>query len=123
MKSTQLKKNNVRFKRKMRVRKKVRGIPLKPRLSVFRSRTQVYAQLIDDLSGTTLASASSIDRALKEQMMGKGKKEKALLVGSEIARKAKELSVEQARFDRGPYKFHGIVASIAQGARDAGLKF
>lgn len=123
MNSAQLKKNSVRFKRKMRVRKKVQGHPTKPRLSVFRSKSQVYAQLIDDQSGTTLASASTIDKELRAQFEGKGKKEKALLVGAEIAKKAQGLSIEEARFDRGPYKFHGIVANIAQGARDAGLKF
>lgn len=123
MKTPEQKKTNIRFKRKMRIRKKLRGEASKPRLSVFRSSTQVYAQLIDDVKGVTLASASSLDKALRDQVQGKGRMEKAAIIGSTIAKKAKEISIENARFDRGPYKYHGIVAALANSAREAGLKF
>lgn len=123
MKTSQQKKNKVRLNRKFRVRKKVQGEASKPRLTVFRSSNQVYAQLIDDVQGITLASASSLDKALKDQVAGKGRVEKAEIIGSAIAEKAKKKSIEHARFDRGPYKFHGIVAALANGARKNGLKF
>lgn len=122
MKTAQEKKNKIRQNRKFRVRKKLRGEANKPRLSVFRSSTQVYAQLIDDVQGVTLASASSLDKSLKDQVVGKGRKEKAEIVGAHIAKKAKEISVESVRFDRGPYKYHGIVAALANSARKEGLK-
>ena len=96
---------NIRFG----IRKKINGTSAKPRLSVFRSNTEIYAQLIDDVSGQTLAAASS--------------KEKSKLVGSAIAAKATELGLTEVVFDRGGYLYHGRVKAVADGAREGGLKF
>jgi len=111
------KKQKIRF----RIRKKVSGIAQKPRLSVFRSNSDIYAQLIDDDNGTTLASASSRDKDILAQ---KGTKtEKSKLVGTVIARKATELGVKDCVFDRGGNLYHGRIKALAEGAREGGLKF
>lgn len=103
------------------IRAKVSGTSAKPRLSVFRSNTEIYAQLIDDLHGATIAAASSQDKDIKAQ---KGtKSEKSKLVGAAIARKAVGLGVKQVIFDRGGYLYHGRVKAVADGAREAGLEF
>lgn len=103
------------------IRRKVNGTAQKPRLSVFRSNTAIYAQLIDDTRGQTLAAASSRDKDLKAQ---KGTKtELSKLVGQAIARKAAELGVKEVVFDRGGYLYHGRVKAVADGAREGGLKF
>ena len=108
---------NIRFG----IRKKINGTASKPRLSVFRSNTEIYAQLIDDISGQTLASSSSKEKSIAAQ---KGtKSEKSKLVGSAIAAKATELGLTEVVFDRGGYLYHGRVKAVADGAREGGLKF
>jgi len=110
-----------RQKIRYRIRKKVAGTAQKPRLSVFRSNAEIYVQLIDDANGQTLAAASSKDKSIAAQ---KGtKSEKSKLVGEAIAKKATELGIKDVMFDRGGYLFHGRVKSVADGAREGGLKF
>jgi large subunit ribosomal protein L18 len=109
---------NIRF----RIRRKIgEGTATKPRLSVFRSNAEIYAQLIDDTKGVTLASASSRDKDIAAQKAAKIEKSK--LVGAAIARKASELGIKDVTFDRGGYLYHGRVKSVADGAREGGLKF
>lgn len=103
------------------IRRKISGTAQKPRLSVFRSNTDIYAQLIDDENGFTLAAASSKDKDIKAQ--AGTKTEKSKLVGQAIARKAKDLSIEKVVFDRGGNLYHGRVKAIADGAREGGLVF
>lgn len=103
------------------IRRKISGATAKPRLSVFRSNADIYAQLIDDSNGVTIASASSRDKDIAAQKATKGEKSK--LVGAAIARKASELGVSEVVFDRGGYLYHGRVKSLADGAREGGLKF
>jgi large subunit ribosomal protein L18 len=110
-----------RQKIRYRIRKKIGGTGQTPRLAVFRSNTEIYVQLIDDDKGVTLASASSKDKDISAQ---KGTKtEKSKLVGQAIARKAKDLGISVAVFDRGGNLYHGRVKSVADGAREGGLKF
>ena len=110
-----------RQKIKFRVRRKISGTTQKPRLSVFRSNTEIYAQLIDDETGQTLAAASSKEKDIAAQ---KGTKvEKSKLVGAAIARKATELGLKDVTFDRSGYLYHGRVKAVAEGAREGGLKF
>jgi large subunit ribosomal protein L18 len=110
-----------REKIKFRVRRKISGSTERPRLSVFRSNTEIYAQLIDDKEGKTLASASSRDKDIVAQ---KGTKvEKSKLVGAAIARKASDLGLLDVIFDRSGYLYHGRVKAVAEGAREGGLKF
>ena len=116
---------NVKSLRKQRIkytiRKKVSGSAQSPRLAVFRSNTEIYAQLIDDVNGTTLASASSKDKDIKAQ---KGTKtEISKLVGQAVAKKATALGLSACVFDRGGYLYHGRVKAVAEGAREGGLKF
>jgi large subunit ribosomal protein L18 len=110
-----------RQKIKFRVRRKISGTTQKPRLSVFRSNTEIYAQLIDDETGQTLAAASSKEKDIAAQ---KGTKvEKSKLVGAAIARKATELGLKDVTFDRSGYLYHGRVKAVAEGAREGGLLF
>jgi len=103
------------------IRRKVAGTAQRPRLSVFRSNTDIYAQIIDDVNGKTIAAASSKDKDIAAQ---KGtKSEKSKLVGAAVARKAVELGVSSVTFDRGGYLYHGRVKSVADGAREGGLQF
>jgi large subunit ribosomal protein L18 len=104
-----------------RIRKKVVGSAQRPRLAVFRSNSDIYAQLIDDLNGTTLAAASSRDKDILAQKVTKTVKGK--LVGEAIARKAVELGISGCTFDRGGNLYHGRVKAVAEGAREGGLKF
>ncbi len=114
-------KSERRQKIRYRIRKKVSGTAAKPRLSVFRSNTDIYVQVIDDENGKTLVSASSRDKDISAQ---KGtKSEKSKLVGQAVARKAKELGISQVIFDRGGNLYHGRVKSVADGAREGGLQF
>ncbi len=116
-----LSKTERRQRIKNRIRKVVSGTESKPRLAVFRSNKEIYAQIIDDVTGKTLASASSRDKDISS---AKGTKtEKAALVGKSVAEKAKKAGVETIAFDRGGYLYHGRVKSLADGAREAGLKF
>jgi large subunit ribosomal protein L18 len=110
-----------RQKIRYRIRKKVSGTAQKPRLAVFRSNSDIYVQLIDDVNGFTLAAASSRDKDISAQ---KGTKvEKSKLVGAAVARKAKELGITTIVFDRGGNLYHGRVKSVAEGAREGGLQF
>lgn len=110
-----------RQKIRFRIRHKISGTAQKPRLAVFRSNTDIYVQLIDDVEGKTLASASSKDKDISAQ---KGtKSEKSKLVGQAIGRKAKDLGLSKVVFDRGGNLYHGRVKNLAEGAREAGLEF
>ncbi len=110
-----------RQKIRFRIRKGITGTTAKPRLSVFRSNTDIYAQLIDDEAGKTIAAASTKDKDIKAQ---KGTKtELSKLVGAAVARKATELGVSKIVFDRGGYLYHGRIKAVAEGAREGGLQF
>ena len=110
-----------RQKIRYRIRKKVSGVAGKPRLSVFRSNTDIYVQLIDDVNGVTLAAASSKEKDIAAQKVTKTEKSK--LVGAAIARKATELGISKVVFDRGGNLYHGRVKAVADGAREGGLNF
>jgi large subunit ribosomal protein L18 len=112
-----------RERRRRRIRMKISGTAQRPRLSVFRSTEQIYAQLIDDVSGNTIISASSIDKDLKAEMDGKTKSEQATLVGKSVAERALAAGIEQVVFDRGGFLYHGRIKALADGAREGGLKF
>ena len=112
-----------RLRRHIRVRKTLSGTPEKPRLSVFRSLNHIYVQVIDDVQGKTLASASSLDESVKSESQGKSKRETADLVGTLISSRAKEMRIKQVVFDRGGYKYFGRVKSLAEAARKGGLEF
>ncbi|MBW5449160.1 50S ribosomal protein L18 [Cohnella sp. CFH 77786] len=116
-------KNKARLKRHLRVRKKISGTTARPRLSVFRSSKHIYAQLIDDVSGTTLASASTVDKELAGQVGNGGNVEAARKVGELIAQRAKAKGYESVVFDRGGYLYHGRIQALADAAREAGLQF
>lgn len=109
-----------RMKRHKRVRSKISGTPDMPRLNVFRSEANIYAQIIDDVNGVTLASASSLDKAIE----GKGANvAAAAAVGKLVAERARAKGIENVVFDRGGYLYHGRVQALAEGAREGGLKF
>lgn len=110
-----------RQKIRFSIRQKIAGTAQKPRLSVFRSNAEIYAQLIDDEQGVTLASASSKDKSIAAQKITKSEKSK--LVGSTLAQKAKDLGLEKVVFDRGGNLYHGRVKMVADGAREGGLVF
>jgi len=112
-----------RVKRHRRVRKRVSGTAAKPRLNVYRSLTNIYAQLIDDSTGVTIVSASTLDPEVKAQKAYGGNKDAATVVGQVVGKRAIEKGIESIAFDRGGYKYHGRVAALADGAREAGLKF
>jgi len=112
-----------RHRRHVRVRKKIQGTPDTPRLNVFRSLVEIYAQLIDDESGHTLVSASSVDHDLRTQMKGLKKTEQANLVGKSLAERAGDKGIRQVVFDRGGYRYIGRVKALADGARQSGLEF
>ena len=116
-------KNKERLIRHARVRKKISGTAERPRLCVYRSNTSIYAQIIDDTKGVTLASASSQDKALEKALKGKNKTEQARLVGEELAKKALKAKIKTVVFDRGGYLYHGRVQELAEGAREGGLNF
>ena len=115
--------NEIRVIRHARVRKKISGTPEAPRLSVYRSNKHIQAQIIDDIKGVTLVSASTMDPALKGQLDEVDKKGAAKLVGKLIAERAVEAGIKTVVFDRGGYKYTGRVACVADGAREAGLEF
>ena len=114
-------KTSARQKIRYRIRRKISGASAKPRLSVFRSNSDIYVQLINDENGTTLASASSREKDIVAQKVNKVDKSK--LVGAAIAKKATELGIKDVVFDRGGYIYHGRVKAVAEGAREAGLLF
>ena len=109
-----------RIKRHKRVRGKISGTAERPRLSVFRSESNIYAQIIDDVAGNTLVAASSVEKAFEGNG---GNIEAAKKVGAMVAERALQKGIEEVVFDRGGYVYHGRVAELAEGAREAGLKF
>ena len=113
-------KNAQRIKRHVRVRGKISGTPERPRLNVFRSNANMYAQIIDDVNGVTLAAASTLEKDFEGAA---GNKEAARKVGQLVAERAKAKGIEEVVFDRGGYVYHGRVAALAEGAREGGLKF
>nr|WP_224749652.1 50S ribosomal protein L18 [Polycladospora coralii] len=115
--------NKKRKKRHLRVRKKIAGTTMRPRLSVFRSSKNIYVQLIDDTTGTTLAAASTIDSALKDKEQSGATVEAARTVGALVAERALEKGVKEVVFDRGGYIYHGRIKALAEGAREGGLDF
>ena len=115
--------NKARLKRHKRVRAKISGTAERPRLAVYRSNANISAQIIDDVNGVTLVSASTLDKELKAQIEYGGNKEAARLVGEAVAKRALEKGIEVVAFDRGGFLYHGRVAELAEGAREAGLKF
>ena len=116
-------KNDTRTKIHTRIRKKIAGTGERPRLSVYRSVGHIYTQVIDDRSGRTLASASSVDKETKKALKGGGNIASAKAVGKIIAERAKAAGVSTGVFDRGGYKYHGRVKALADAAREAGLQF
>jgi large subunit ribosomal protein L18 len=120
----ELTKRNVRRRRRMlRVRRQVKGTAEKPRLSVFKSNKHLCAQLIDDDTGTTIASAGTLTKQLRDKKLGKRSKEAARQVGVMIAEVAKQKNILNAVFDRGFNKYHGLLAEVANAARETGLQF
>ena len=116
-------KNEIRQRKHERVRKKISGTPERPWLNVFRSLKHIYAQIIDDTTGSTLVSASTVDEALKGKLNSGSNKEAAREVGKLLARKALEKGITKVVFDRGGYLYHGRVRELAEGAREGGLEF
>jgi len=115
--------NLKRIKRHLRIRKKVKGTPQKPRLAVFRSEKHIYAQIIDDTKGHTLVSASTLDKELRQKLSKTYNIEAAKEVGKLIAQRALSLGIKTVVFDRGGFKYHGRIKALADAAREAGLKF
>ena len=116
-------KNKIRQGRHLRVRNKISGTAAKPRLNVYRSTCHIYAQIIDDVKGITIASASTMEKDVKAVVQGKTKKEAAAIVGESVAKRALAKGVKEVVFDRGGYIYTGRVEQLADGARKAGLKF
>ena len=116
-------KNSVRKAKQRRIRNKISGTASCPRLNVYRSLTNIYAQIIDDEKGVTIASSSTVEKSVVEQMAGKTKVEQALIVGEDVAKKALKKGVKKVVFDRAGYLYTGRVAKLAEGARNAGLEF
>ena len=112
-----------RVRRHIRVRKNVQGTQQRPRLSVFRSLSEIYAQIIDDNAGQTIVSASTVDQELRAKMAGLKKSEQAKEVGKTLAERAKNKGVQTVVFDRGGFKYSGRVKALADGAREGGLEF
>ena len=116
-------KNEIRVIRHERVRKKISGTPERPRLCVYRSNVHIYAQIIDDVAGKTLCSASTLEKEIAAQIGEENKKGAAKLVGKTIAERAKNAGINEVVFDRGGYIYTGRVAELAAGAREGGLDF
>ena len=117
------KKNAARLKRHSRSRVRIVGTAQRPRMNIFRSLDNIYVQVIDDTVGRTLVSASTLDKEITSQIEGKNKVDAAKLVGKIAGERAKEAGISQIVFDRGGYRYHGRVAAVAEGAREAGLEF
>jgi large subunit ribosomal protein L18 len=120
---TKIDKNADRLIRHKRIRNNVAGTPEKPRFCVYRSLSHIYVQIIDDTNGNTLCSCSTVEKDIKEKIKGKTKKDAAKIIGYEAAVRAKQKGIENVVFDRGGYIYTGRVQSVADGAREAGLKF
>jgi len=112
-----------RLRRHARVRKFISGTADRPRLAVFRSTAEIYAQVIDDVASHTMVSASTVDRGLQEQVKGLTKTEQSRLVGKLVAERAKEKGITKVVFDRGGFRYIGRVKALAEAAREAGLEF
>ncbi|MCS6843664.1 MAG: 50S ribosomal protein L18 [Caldilineales bacterium] len=112
-----------RQKRHKRIRYKIHGTAERPRLNVYRSLSHIYAQVIDDDQGRTLASASTLDAELRDQLVGKTKTEQARAVGALVAKRAREKGITKVVFDRGGYPYHGRVRALAEASREGGLEF
>jgi large subunit ribosomal protein L18 len=120
---TGLSRNSHRQRVHLRVRTRVEGTPERPRLCVYRSLQHIYAQVIEDRTGRTLVSASSLDKEMRKQLKGGGNVAAAKVVGKVLAERAKAAGIEKVVFDRGGYKYHGRVRALAEAAREAGMKF
>lgn len=118
-----LDRSKVRLRKHARVRLRINGTPVRPRLSVFRSNTHMYAQLIDDVNGVTLAASSTLDPSIKAEFSYGGNVQAAAAVGKQLAERALAKNIETVVFDRGGYIYHGRVKAVAEAAREAGLKF
>ncbi|MCU0495823.1 MAG: 50S ribosomal protein L18 [Anaerolineae bacterium] len=112
-----------RARRHKRIRSHLAGTPDRPRLNVFRSLANIYVQVIDDAKGVTLVSASTLDKDVVPQIQGKNKTDAARIVGKVAAERAKSAGITKVVFDRGGYRYHGRIAAVAEGAREAGLEF
>jgi large subunit ribosomal protein L18 len=115
--------HKARARRKFHVRKAVRGTQERPRLTVFRSNKNIYAQIIDDTSGVTLASSSTMSKTVRGSVKSTGSKAGAAAIGEAIAKQASQVGIKCVRFDRGSYRYHGRVKALADAARKAGLVF
>lgn len=111
-----------RKRRQRRIRLKISGTASRPRLNVFRSLDHIYAQVIDDVAGHTLVSASTVDKEIAGQLDGKKKREQAAIVGKIVAQRALDAGIQEVVFDRGGYLYHGRIKALADGAREGGLK-
>ncbi|MCF7803229.1 MAG: 50S ribosomal protein L18 [Candidatus Marinimicrobia bacterium] len=119
-----MKKPSARSRKKKHVRKSIFGMPDRPRLTVFRSNANIYAQIIDDLHGNTLASSSSLENEIQEEVdKAESKAEISKIVGNQIAKKAKDAGIEKVVFDRNGYRYHGRVKALAEAVREGGLEF
>jgi large subunit ribosomal protein L18 len=116
-------KREQRARRQRRIRGRLSGTAARPRLSVYRSLTNIYAQVIDDLKGITLVSASTLDQEVKAEIADKPKTEAAKVVGRIVAERAKAAGIDKVVFDRSGYQYHGRIKAVADGARDGGLDF
>jgi len=119
----QIDRNRLRQRRHRRVRARVAGNPARPRLVVFRSLSHIYAQIVDDARGATLVAASTLDPEIRDQARSRQKSEASRLVGTLVARRARERGISRVVFDRGGYAYHGRVKALAEGARAGGLEF
>ena len=112
-----------RLKRKLRTRSKIFGVPARPRLSVTRTNKHIYAQVIDDIKEGTLVQASTMDKELRDKLKGKTLKERSKEVGMYLADRCKKKKIGKVAFDKGRFCYHGSIKSLAEGAREGGLKF
>ncbi len=119
---SKINKKDIREKRHQRIRNKINGTPERPRLAVFRSNSNIYAQIIDDEAHKTLCAASTLDKDLSAQIAEMTKTEAAKTVGEKIAKLAQSNNIEEVVFDRGGFLYHGRIKALAEGAREAGLK-
>lgn len=115
--------SEIRVKKHNRMRNKIQGTAQRPRLSVFRSEKHIYAQIIDDMTGTTLVAASTVEKDIKASVKATSNVEAAAAVGTAIAKKAAAKGIEEVVFDRGGFLYHGRVKALAEAAREAGLQF
>jgi large subunit ribosomal protein L18 len=115
--------SQARKRRHIRVRRRVHGTAERPRLNVYRSLDHIYAQVIDDVSGTTLAAASTLDKSLRDDLASLSRMDKAKAIGKAVAERARDKGIEQVVFDRGGYPYHGRVKALAEGSREGGLVF